>query len=590
MALDILDFLIEFIQNPWTIVSLIFWICVGILIFLLRNKKEAYYIFFPLLIMFKTKRLNKFITKLGKKNPRFWKIFWTIGIFISFGFTIFAFWFFIKNLIELIFTPSIMNVVTPLIPGVTIDLPVFAYLFLPLLFVLTTHELAHGIAASAEDVEVKSTGGLGLCIFWLILFGAFVEVDERKLNSKRYSKNTRLKISAAGTYINGITVGITFLLILASPFLISLCYKQVPQVQRTLAPQQGGYNFGKLAVGDQILAVKKQTQLDFCFLYINEDQGITLSNLLLLYSVGDNLTLKVYNPGGGITYRYITLGPRIPLEYIYLNDTSLLITYNYDLNQEMFLIVDKINGIPINRSKGITLWNFRTNYTLDKITLTTTNGLNLTYQVDNGIPYIGIINELSYMYKNNIGKFFTNLFPLFINEELFWLFTISFSLTIFNMLPLPVFDGDRMVKELINWGIGENYSQKEQKKEIFEYKKGPPELELSEYRVDKINSIKFTIKRDQQEFKDEITLGENNYSLIDKIGDGFKSTIKLELPKDSTIKEGAEIMVSYDYWKDTKKKAKNIIINAIRIITLVIVAGNFILSFIRFGFNLFWLP
>lgn len=590
MPSDVLDFLIQFIQNPWTIISLIFWVSVAILIFLLKKKKDAYYVFFPLLIMFKTKRLNKIITKIGKKNPRFWKIFWTFGIFISFGFTIFAYWFFIKNLIELIFTPSILNVVAPLIPGVTIDLPVFAYLFLPLLFVMTTHELAHGIAASAEDVEIKSTGVLGAGIFWLIGFGAFVEVDERKLNSRKYSKNTRLRISAAGTYINAITAAIAFLLILAAPFLISLCYKQVPQVQSTLAPQQGGYNFGRLAPGDQILAIKKQNQLDFCYLYINEDQGITLSNLLLLYSVGDNLTLKVYNLGKGITYRYITLGPRIPLQYVYLNDTHLLITYNYDLNQEIFLIGDTINGIPINRSKGITLWKFRTNYTLDKITLTTTNGLNLTYQVDNGIPYIGILSESSYMYKNDIGKFFTNLFPLFLNEELFWLFAISFSLTIFNMLPIPIFDGDRIVKELINWGIGENYNQKEEKKEVFEYNKDPPELELGEYRVDKINSIKFTIERDQQDLKDEIILGENNYKLIDKIGDGFKSTIQLELPKESKIKKGAEIMVSYEYWKDSKKKIKRIIINAIRIITLIIVLGNFILSFIRFGFNLFWLP
>lgn len=596
MPLNALDVITDFIQNPWTIISLIFWICVGILIFLLRKRKENYYLFFPLLVLFKTKRLNKFITKIGKNHPRFWKIFWTIGIFVSFGFTIYAYWYFTKNFIELIFTPSIRNIVAPLIPGVTIDLPVFAFLFLPLLFIVTTHELAHGISASAENVEVKSTGVLGAGIFWLIGFGAFVEVDERILNSTKHSKNTRMRISAAGTYINALTAGVAFLLILASPFLISLCYKQVPQVQTTLSPFQGGYNFGRLAEGDQILAVKEQTQLDFFYLEVDEDQGLSLNTILLFYSVGDNLTLKVHNPGGGITYRYITLGPRVPLEYVYISDTEILITYDYTLNRQMFLIVDTINGIPINRTSGITLWNFRTNYTLDKITLTTTNGINLTYQVDDGIPYIGILSEPSYMYKNDVGKFFTNLFPIFITEEIFWLFAISFSLAMFNMVGLPVFDGDRVIKELINWGVGENYNKKKTKQDTFEFEKeeeGPPKLELSEYRVEKINSIKITMKKAEEEgsnHTDEILLDEANYSLIDTIGDGYTSTVKLDLPEESKIQEGSKINVSYEYCADANEKVKKIILNAIRIFTLIIVLGNFILSFIRFGFNLFWLP
>ena len=110
--------------------------------------------------------------------------------------------------------PKIENAVTPLIPGVTVSLPLFMYLILPILFVMTTHEFAHGIASSTDGVEVKSTGVLGVGLFYLIGMGAFVEVNERELNSTKFHRNTRLRIAAAGTFVNAITAGIAFLLIL----------------------------------------------------------------------------------------------------------------------------------------------------------------------------------------------------------------------------------------------------------------------------------------------------------------------------------------------------------------------------------------
>ena len=164
--MTLLDLIIDFLLNPWFIVSLFFWVIVLIFIFLLRNKKEAYTFFFPLLVMFKTKKLNNLIQRISKKGPRFWRIFWNIGIFVSFGFTIYGFYFFFTNILNLLFQPSIENAIIPLIPGVTIDLPVYMYLLLPLLFIVTTHEFAHGISASIDGVEIKSTGVLGAGLFF----------------------------------------------------------------------------------------------------------------------------------------------------------------------------------------------------------------------------------------------------------------------------------------------------------------------------------------------------------------------------------------------------------------------------------------
>ncbi|MCK4369576.1 MAG: site-2 protease family protein, partial [Candidatus Lokiarchaeota archaeon] len=278
--MPLFDIIIDFILNPWFILSLLFWGFVYLLKYLLRNKKDAYYFWFPFLVMFKTRKLNKFIMKVSRKAPKFWKIFWTIGIFISFGFTIYALYFFFTNFINMIIRPSPEQAIVLLIPGVTISLPWMSYLILPLLFIVTTHELAHGISAGADGVDVKSTGVLGAGLFFIIGFGAFVEVDERELNSQKYHRNTRLRIAAAGTYVNGITAGIAFLLLLSFPLIISPFYRQVSQVYSVVPEVEGGINEGNLAKNDVILAIKKQGAGDEEYVSLNNDEGRTLSDIL----------------------------------------------------------------------------------------------------------------------------------------------------------------------------------------------------------------------------------------------------------------------------------------------------------------------
>ena len=193
------------------------------------------------------------------------------------------------------------------------------------------------------------------------------------------------------------------------------------------------------------------------------------------------------------------------------------------------------------------------------------------------------------MHKNDVGKFFTSFWPDFLLREIVWLFIIAFSITLFNMLPLPVFDGDRIVKELINWGIGEDYKTIKEKTDRFLFKKNEKELPLREYRVENVDNIKIFIK-DPSTLKKQssIVLSEENYQLVDKIGDGFKDTITLNLPEQTKLEEGAYIEVSYNYWHDEKRKLKSNIINSIRFITLFLVLGTIILSLVKFGRILFY--
>lgn len=595
--MDFIEIVIQFLINPWFLISLTFWIIVVISVFLLRKRKGAYSIFFPLLALFKTKKLNNIIKRLSRKNPKFWRAFWTIGIFVSFGFTIFAFYFFFTNLLNLIFAPRIENALIPLIPGVTVDLPIFFYLLLPLLFVMTTHEFAHGISANNDGVDIKSTGVLGLGLFYLVGFGAFVEVDERELRSTKYHRNTRLKIATSGTYVNAMTAGVAFILLISYPFLVSPFYVQVTQIYNVLNPEEGGFNYGNLETGDAIVSIKKQGESDDQYINLDEFKDISLSTVLnnetrLQCSVGENLTFKVFNSNNGIeSEKNVLLGPRYNLSIQYenlSNGTGLIITYNYSSNEKVNILITTINSTAINETNTIEKW--LTTFDLKALNLTSNLGEDYIIPTELIGTFIGVQSTIYWMHKNQVAKFFTANWPDFWLKEILWLFVISFSITLFNVMPLPVFDGDRVLKELLDWIFGFSYGSKRKKKEKFYYTDENLNCGLSELRVDHVENVKILLdEKNEERESGEIILGENNYELIDKIGDGFKDTVSLKLPEQTKLKRNTACEVSYEYWYDDKKKIKRLILNTIRITVLTIIASNFLLSFIRFGFNLFWL-
>lgn len=84
-------------------------------------------------------------------------------------------------------------------------------------------------------------------------------------------------------------------------------------------------------------------------------------------------------------------------------------------------------------------------------------------------------------------------------------------------------------------------------------------------------------------------MAEEKYKLIDKFEDGFKETLTLDLPEETKLDKNSIIEVSYEYWHDRKKPLKRSILNIIRLFTLIIVAGNLILSIVKFGALTFWI-
>ncbi|MCK4287492.1 MAG: site-2 protease family protein, partial [Candidatus Lokiarchaeota archaeon] len=343
------------------------------------------------------------------------------------------FYFFFTSFFGLIVDPRLEQAVMPLIPGVTINLPMFAYLILPLLFIVTTHEFAHGIAANVDGIDVKSTGVLGAGLFFIIGFGAFVEIDERELKSNKFKRNTRLRIAAAGTFVNGITAGIAFILILLFPLINAIWYRQVSQVNLVLTEAQGGFNEGNLSNGDVISAIKNQGALDDEYVSLDNYEGRTLSNILNNYAIGDNLTFRIYSPSSDMfREKNVTLGPRYytGIRYEYINGTELQITKiyseseggnNFNTNLTEGLIFNKINGVPINQTKGDTLGKALTLFNLKNLTLGTGTE-NYTLNINVTGVVIGIFSNLYFMHKNDVAKFLTSFWPVFWFTELSMLF------------------------------------------------------------------------------------------------------------------------------------------------------------------------
>ncbi|MFX1506234.1 MAG: site-2 protease family protein [Promethearchaeota archaeon] len=164
---------------------------------------------------YRTKRLNNLIDRLASRGRSIWKFFWDIGVISGLGILIVGLVFFTIN-IPLFFLPtsdgtSSAIAVTPVIPGITISFQSLPYFLVAIMIGAVAHEFAHGIAARVEEVELKSTG----IFIFLVLFGAFVEPDEKDFNQK--SRRSKVRIMAAGALANMAVAGI-FILILILPF------------------------------------------------------------------------------------------------------------------------------------------------------------------------------------------------------------------------------------------------------------------------------------------------------------------------------------------------------------------------------------
>lgn len=709
MGFDFLGFIVDIIKNPLFIISIVFWAIAFILAKLLSKKKENASIFFPFLALFRFRFFNKLFKKIAQKNRKLWRAWWNIGVIVSFLLMCYALYFFVSNFFHLIIDPQPENAIMPLIPGVTISLPQFKVLILPILLTMTVHEFSHAIAAENDDVNVKSSGIMGAGLVFIILYGAFVEVDEFQLYSRTFSSKTRLRVAAAGVWTNVVWAGIVFLLMSSFPQIMSLSYESASfQVTGVVPAEMGGFNEENLEIGDIVYEINGTT--------VDSNNAASLTDILsnrtaLQCSAEDTLLLTCYDPENKSFYeKEVILGfrPFVGFEYQFYNNTAINITSIIPTlegggNNEGLIplnsIITKIGNLTFNNDTGNTLEqiliqqkpNYKINLTsdtnevyeinvnyipavpgahvfhdvytglnlskVDNFSLNVTNvfknatesginegsilegviiekingiSLNLTnysfkefvksfinpkagdvliftdnegqnYSIlTSEIPvipvFIGLTSETYWIPKNGIGRLFGGQFPIEFYTFLYYTFLIMFSLAIFNLLPTTIFDGGRLVKEIISLLFGnKNYNLNARKRLHYEFSEKDQKQHLMTQGIHKIIAARELIPVNSEEkskainLEDESTfeLRELEYTPHDTSTDGFIDTI--EIKADEALKNKSLIEVEIEYEQDLKEPIKKKVYKSISWAIGLILLASFAISIIKFNNTLFWL-
>jgi membrane-associated protease RseP (regulator of RpoE activity) len=173
--------------------------------------------------------------------------------------------------------------------------------------------------------------------------------------------------------------------------------------------------------------------------------------------------------------------------------------------------------------------------------------------------------------------------PNTLYAEIFWLFQIAISVTIFNMMPLPIFDGDKCVYEVINHFIKPR-KEKKNIKEQFVLSKSEKTCELRQLNVESVQSVIVLPDRNKPgEVAIELT-EHRDYQVTDSDGDGKIDHVTFELSEQDL--NGRAVEVEYNAEVDATEGKKQKIMNVIRVIALVIILSNFIVSAITMGFTM----
>ncbi len=263
----------------------------------------------PFLVMWKTTKFNDFIDRLGRKLGRFWKILWTFGIALGFGAMAYITFILGRNLYYIFFSTESASPVSLIIPGITLSLNFNTLFFfgVSIAIILVTHELAHGVAARAEGVKVKSTG----LLLMVLIPGAFVEPDEEDLNKAR--KSTQARVYAAGSATN-ILVGLLALLLLTNAgALISPMYSATPSGVLITEVAAGTPAYGILNNWDAITSINGTALTD-----IN-----SLATVLNATLPNSTVPMAIIRGGEEMTINFTLGSTSKNISYIGIN------TYNY---------------------------------------------------------------------------------------------------------------------------------------------------------------------------------------------------------------------------------------------------------------------
>jgi membrane-associated protease RseP (regulator of RpoE activity) len=218
-----------------------------------------------------------------------------------------------------------------------------------------THEFAHGLASSRDNIPIKSSGLLA----FLVLFGAFVEPDEETFE-KNSTPRARMRLLAAGSYSNIIWSFVFLALIVNFNSIATIAYN----------PPSGAYIYQlsekspastALQVGDVIIG---------------------LNNTVIANWSAVSVFMNGASAGSQVTVHTLT------------HNVTLVLA-----------------GTELNASRG----------------------------------YLGVYGADYWSPKPGWDLFLSPMVIFHMQQILFWCYIILISLAVFNLLPIPFLDGDKLL-------------------------------------------------------------------------------------------------------------------------------------------------
>ena len=148
------------------------------------------------IIMWRTVRGKTFVDWLARR-PRFWNFYARLSTWICAGamVTIMVLLLWEATIVPQIKTPPSPQLILG-IPGINPVIPV-GYGILALIVAIVVHEFAHGVLTRVGGMKVQSLGVL----FLVVPIGAFVEPDEKELQTTTRTKRSRVYAAGPATNI-----------------------------------------------------------------------------------------------------------------------------------------------------------------------------------------------------------------------------------------------------------------------------------------------------------------------------------------------------------------------------------------------------
>lgn len=375
----------------------------------MKDKNSNFDFRFPLIIL-KTQKGQSLMEKLSKF--RFILILSWISLILMPIFSILAVSILLLTASLFLSFPEVREIAREtgpqgalLIPGINPYLPII-YGWIAIFIGLVIHELSHGVIAKAVDIPVRSSG---ILFFLFLPIGAFVEVDDTKLDSVSFKKSGRIIAAGAGS---NIVVGLMALILLVG-------------VVNTMEPVADGIPVSKIVVDSPanmagLLPGDIITHLNG----IPVDDSNVFSQNFNNLSPGDEIILTVQ---------------RQSVQY----DYPIILSSRPENSEEPFIGIMR-PSIDINDS----LHRYQNGISFS-------TDLLVYFSFPSGDSYsIPFSTSMQNFYTSSLG----NQYIVFSNL-LFWIWFINFNLGIFNSLPLGPLDGGQAFKRGLKSVTGNKLSQ-----------------------------------------------------------------------------------------------------------------------------------